>query len=258
MTDPKRSVGFPDVTWPTPVVTVGFNGGNPSLYALIEATAAEWTANGGRLQFSFRHSDGTYRTWSEIDIKPAADIRIGFFTDQPRNGYWSAVGTLARRINASEATMNFGNLGTTLSQYYQGANIAGWNQSYAHGTVLHEFGHAIGLNHEHFHPECQADLKLEEAVAWLMGKPNRWTYDQAMFNMDATTYFKAMATQTGPRPLSITAKTDQASVMLYSFSDSFYKSGTKSPCRPSEPLHYASALSLDDRLYYSANYGDAK
>lgn len=258
MTDATKSVGFPGLTWPTPVVTVGFNGGDSSLYALIESTASEWTANGGRLRFSFRRSDGSYRTWSESDVSAAADIRIGFFTDKDRNGYWSAVGTLARRVNASEATMNFGGLGTSLSQYYGGANQAAWNRSYEHGTVLHEFGHAIGLNHEHFHPECQADLKLQQAVSWLMGPPNSWKLEQAMFNLDANTYFKAMATQTGSSPVSMTPKIDQASIMLYSFPDNFFKSGAKSPCRPSSPLHYATVLSAEDRHYYADNYGSAK
>ena len=250
MTDPSRAVGFPTVSWPTPIVTVAFNGGNPELYALIEATAAEWTKNGGRLKFSFRLGDGTFRKWSESDTSRTADIRIGFFTDAVRNGYWSAVGTYARRVNAGEATMNFGDLGTTLSEYYEGKNHAEWLASYAHTTILHEVGHAIGLNHEHFHPQCQTDLKFEEIINYLIGPPNKWTREQAMYNMDAKTYFATVSTKP-----SFTPKIDQASVMLYSFPDSFYKSGRTSPCRPSGSLHYATELSAEDRQYYAVSYG---
>jgi len=250
MTDASRSVGFPSVSWTTPVVTVAFNGGDPELYALIEATASEWTSNGGRLKFSFRLGDGSFRKWSDSDIARSADLRIGFFTDADRDGYWSTVGTYARRVNAGEATMNFGDLGTTLSQYYKGNNHTAWLASYAHTTILHEFGHAIGLNHEHFHPSCQTDLKLAEIVSYLTGPPNNWQREQAMYNMDAKTYFATVSAKP-----SFTPTIDQASVMLYSFSDDFYKSGRASPCRPSGPLHYATGLSIEDRHYYAANYG---
>ena len=250
MSDATKAVGFPKLSWPIPTVNVAFNGGDPELYALIESTASEWTSNGGRLKFSFRRSDGTFRTWSESDSTRAADVRIGFFTDKDRNGYWSAVGTLARRVNAGEATMNFGDLGTTLSAYYGGKNPTPWLKSYAHSTILHEFGHAIGLNHEHFHPQCQADIKLTETVNWLMGPPNEWSRQQAMYNMDATTYFKSVAAKP-----NITPEIDKASVMLYSFQDSFYTLGVNSPCRPSGPLHYATDLSAGDRYYYAASYG---
>src|ERR1035438_1816865 len=118
MNDATKAVGFPTLSWPIPTVNVAFNGGDPELYALIEATASEWTSNGGGLKFSFRLSVGAFCTWSGSDTSRMADVRIGFFTDKNRNGYWSAVGTFARRVNAREATMNFGNLGTTLSAYY--------------------------------------------------------------------------------------------------------------------------------------------
>jgi hypothetical protein len=250
MTDATKATGFPSVSWLTPVVTVAFNGGNPALYALMEATASEWTSNGGRLQLSFRLADRSFRKWNESDTSRTADIRIGFFTDANRNGYWSTVGTFARRVNAGEATMNFGDLGTTLSDYYGGKNHAAWMTSYAHTTILHEFGHAIGLNHEHFHPQCQTDLKLADIITYLMGPPNNWQRQQAMYNMDATTYFKTVSAKP-----SFTPMIDQASVMLYSFPDGFYKSGRTSPCRPSGPLHYATELSSEDRHYYAANYG---
>jgi hypothetical protein len=250
MTDSTRAVGFPTTSWPTPKVTVAFNGGSPELYALIEATASEWTTNGGRLTFSFRLSDGSFRTWKESDTSRTADIRIGFFIDADRNGYWSTVGTFARRVKAGEATMNFGDLGTTLSDYYGGKHHAAWMRSYAHTTILHEFGHALGLNHEHFHPQCQSDLTLTDIVNYLMGPPNNWQREQAMYNMDATTYFAAVSA----KPM-FTPMIDQASVMLYSFPDSFYKSGRTSPCRPSGPLHYATELSAEDRDYYTATYG---
>ena len=255
MSDSTKAIGFPGLKWPGSTVTVAFNGGDPSIYPLIEAAASEWTSQGGRLKFSFKRLDGSWRTWSDTDITPAADIRIGFFTDPQRNGYWSAVGMLARRVNAAEPTMNYGKMKTTLLEFAGGANPQKWHDSYAHSVILHEFGHALSLNHEHFHPQCQADLKLQDAVYSLMGPPNRWTYQQALYNMDAPTYFGVLKSQPGASIVSVSPNSDRASVMLYSFKDTFYKSGAASPCRPSGALGYATSLSAQDRAYYLTNYG---
>jgi len=53
-------------------------------------------------------------------------------TFDPNDGAWSWVGTDARRIPFNQATMNLG--------FLDG------------GTAAHEFGHSIGLGHEHQNP----------------------------------------------------------------------------------------------------------
>ena len=254
MTDATRAVGSPGLVWPGKIVTIAFNGGDPAVYPLIESAASEWTANGSRIKLSFRKADGSFRTWRENVVTPQADIRIGFFTDPRRDGYWSVVGKLARRINPNEATMNFAELGMALSPYYNGARRDEWFRSYSHSTILHEFGHALGLSHEHFHPKCQADLDIEAAVTSMRDEPNNWSEDQARYNVDARTYFASLASQPGTGSVTFSPTSDRASVMLYYFPDAMFRSSTTSPCRSSEPDGYATALSTQDRLFFRNNY----
>ncbi|KAA6449220.1 hypothetical protein DX932_30245 [Bacillus cereus] len=61
-----------------------------------------------------------------------ADIRITFKKEGEGSGSWSHVGRNSKRVHTSKATMNFG-----------------WISK---STVLHEFGHALGLHHEHQNP----------------------------------------------------------------------------------------------------------
>jgi len=65
------------------------------------------------------------------------DIRIGFLQGQ---GSWSYVGTYSRQMAAQGNSMNFGwfNDNTEESEFSR--------------TILHEFGHALGLLHEHKNP----------------------------------------------------------------------------------------------------------
>jgi len=256
MFDNHKLVGSPGLAWKKQrVITVAFNGGSAPLYQLIEQTANEWTALGGQLSFSFKDSAGRYRQWSPSDTSPAANIRIGF----DGSGYWSALGVLARNAETGESTMNYTGFPADLRPYYNGANAAEWRKSYEHTTILHEFGHALGLSHEHFNPTCQADLKMEEIIAYLKGPPNDWSDEQARFNMDAAYYVKILAAQAGPLEsrLVTSDKTDQRSAMLYLFETTYYKKGDQSPCKPvgDQGQDWVTKLSEGDKSFYLANYG---
>lgn len=251
-----RLVGSPGLGWKKQrVITIAFYGGSDELYQLIEQTAEEWTALGGQLSLSFKDNAGQYRHWKPADKSPAANIRIAF----DNTGYWSLIGVLAKNVDPGDSTMNFAGFPDELQKYFDGQNATDWHVSYAHTTILHEFGHAIGLSHEHFNPQCQKDLKMETVIAYLEGPPNNWSEEQARFNMDAQYYATILAQQAGPleSKLMTSPTTDQSSVMLYVFPVSYYKSGDKSVCKPigDHNQEWPTTLSQGDKQFYLANYG---
>lgn len=254
-----KFVGSQGLAWSKQkVITVAFQGGTDDLYALIEQTANKWISIGGQLKFSFQDKPGHYRRWTAADKTPAANIRIAFNNGVNDGGYWSLLGLLAKNVGPDEPTMNFEGFPEKLQRYFRGQNAAEWVKSYEHSTILHEFGHALGLAHEHFHPQCQKDLKMKAIIAYLMGPPNNWSEEQARFNMDSEYYKDMLGRQAASLDSKLkTSRTiDQASVMLYLFPEGYYVSGNKSVCKPTgdSGKSYPTSLSDGDKEFYLTNY----
>jgi hypothetical protein len=138
-----------------PRITVAFNGGDNALREKIANAAAEWSQY-GHVEFDFKESStDAFREWSPSDTTYRSDIRISF--DQP--GYWSMVGTdsvdgIARK--PGQPSMNFSQFTNRLP--------GDWKT-----IVQHEFGHALGLQHEHQAPigGCDADWKWDDDPGYL-------------------------------------------------------------------------------------------
>jgi serralysin len=135
-------------------ITIRFLAGSPALQGRVRTVANEWT----------KYANLTF----EFVRNPPSDIRIAFIEGK---GSWSRLGTLCRAIAEPEPTMNFGWL-TDASQDYE-----------VRRTVLHEFGHAIGLIHEHQNPYRPIDWNKAAVKANLSGKPNYWTDRDIETNM---------------------------------------------------------------------------
>lgn len=149
---------------------VKFLGGTAEQRAIAKEQANWWTAH-ANLKFEF-------------DNSPTAEIRISF---DANDGAWSYVGTDARGISPSEATMNLG--------FLDG------------GTTGHEFGHAIGLAHEHQNPEGGIQWNEQAVISALAGPPNFWSEATAQHNVLA----KYTANQINGTDF------DPDSIMLYFF-----------------------------------------
>lgn len=125
---------------------VRFLGGSASQQAIAREEAGWWTQH-ANLKFDFNNA-------------PDAEIRISYDSN---DGAWSYVGTDAKGIPAGQATMNLG--------FLDG------------GTAGHEFGHAIGLAHEHQNPDGGIQWNEAVVIKALGGPPNNWPPDQARHNV---------------------------------------------------------------------------
>jgi hypothetical protein len=165
--------------WPNgSTLKVRFLGGTSQQQALVKQHAVKWTEH-ANLKFEFANAG-------------SAQIRITFEDD----GAWSYIGKDALGIPANEATMNFG-----------------WLDE---GVILHEFGHMIGMIHEHQNPTDNPIQWNKPVVnAALAGPPNNW--DQP--TIDHNIYAKYDVSQINGSSL------DPKSVMLYSFPASWTLNG---------------------------------
>jgi hypothetical protein len=159
---------------PGQTITVAFQGGSYGLRKDIADATADWT-NHANLTLDFGHDpeQQSFREWKDADESYAADIRISF----NYGGYWSLVGTDSNNaavINANEPSMNFGG--------FHLVRPADWR-----ATVLHEFGHGLGFQHEHQHPTGGCDSEF------------RW-YDDPGYIATTDTFGQYVADSSGRRP----------------------------------------------------------
>ena len=171
------------------IITVSFLDGDPEVQEKIKAVAQEWVAPGmANLILSFRND--TNQT----------DIRISF----QFAGSWSVLGTTCRNItDLNEATMNYGWLTNTSTD------------EEIKRVVLHEFGHALGLTHEHMNPGGHINWNREQVIADLSGPPNNWSLETIENNMFRT--FDAHETNF--------TELDAASIMMYPIPEKWTNDG---------------------------------
>jgi hypothetical protein len=141
---------------------VRFLNGPPLLHQRVLRLAQIWTA------------------YANVSFEPSedesAEVRV-IFEGQVN---WSYEGTNCLQISNKEPTVTFG--GCRLDSPIGELESA----------VLHEFGHVLGLAHEHNNPDASLSWKKDTVYGQMAAPPNRWdkqTVDQMIFSMWPRTRF---------------------------------------------------------------------
>jgi hypothetical protein len=158
---------------------VTFLDGDAATRQRIAAVAAEWEQH-CNLKLAF-------------GVHARADLRITLLG----RGYASVVGTDARSTRADLPTMRLGGFGS------------GTSDREVQRVVLHEFGHALGMIHEHQSPAARIPWDKEKVYAYYAQPPNGWSREMVDRNI-----FRAYAADT-----TNFSAFDPESIMLYPVPD---------------------------------------
>jgi Bacterial pre-peptidase C-terminal domain/Astacin (Peptidase family M12A) len=157
-------------------IRIRFMSGTAAQQKMVRDIAPEWT-NYANLKFAFTDD-------------PRAEIRVTF---DPNDGAWSYIGTDNSNIPLNAPTLNLG-----------------WQDK---GVILHEFGHMIGLAHEHQNPAGGLIWNEEVVIRDLEGPPNYWDEPTIRHNvLEKYSVDQVNGTDFDPN-----------SIMLYAFPDEWTK-----------------------------------
>jgi len=156
----EKAVGDDQLKWPIEVaLVVRFLDGTEWQHDEVRKHAYTWTkATRGKIRF-------TYLT---VEDAGPSDMRITFDTNESK----SRVGT------------NATNYPDTATMWLGWVTSAQADEDYRQiqSVILHEFGHALGLNHEHQHPEASIPWDVE-AVYKYYADHDKWRRGQVDTNI---------------------------------------------------------------------------
>ena len=146
--DVQKAMGAKGRFWPVgTVLRIAFMDGTAAQIAKVKSEAVEW------LQYA-----NLGFTW--VNKTDPSDVRISF---NANNGAWSYVGLDNQNVSKTSVTMNLG-----------------WQDPQ---VIKHEFGHLLGLLHEHQNPSGGICFNEPVVIQDLSGPPNYWTTPQIRFNV---------------------------------------------------------------------------
>jgi len=192
-------------------ISVSFLDGDPAVQKKVHDAAQGWTKGSSMANLTLDFRKNTTNTL----------VRISF----QYSGSWSVIGTTCRQVtDLTQPTMNFGWL------------TPDSDDDEIQRVVLHEFGHALGLIHEHQNPAKGIKWNREAVIKDLSGPPNNWPLDVIEHNM-----FEPYAA----KETNFTA-TDGDSIMMYPIPASWTQDGYT--------VGLNSKLSSTDKKFIHAQY----
>ena len=171
---PDKLVGESTLLWKQKKVQVYFMDDDGNVRDKVLSIANEWMPYSG-VQFIKSYDQQT------------ADIRVSFRT----KGWWSYVGNQSHSIGKDSATLSLDSLFR-----YSPAKFK--------TVVLHEFGHSLGLLHEHQHPFME--------IKW--NYPALYQYYHDTYGVDST-WVKENVLEKYSSLSGIYCEADKKSIMMY-------------------------------------------
>jgi hypothetical protein len=176
------------------------------------------------LTFNF----GDNPTLRDCDSRQVQHIRIAF--DLP-SGNWSYIGTDSIRVDGEQPSMNLGDL----------AAATVLDSPSNRGLILHEFGHALALQHEHQSPAAGCDSEFDWETIYSTFQ-NQYGWDRQKVDTNIRSLKDTPRLRASPY--------DRTSIMHYYFPAWMYRNGDRSKCY----VGHNQSLSATDRQVLRESY----
>jgi Astacin (Peptidase family M12A) len=210
--------------WPqNQELIICFLSGTPKARARVATAAVEWM-NYVNLRLNF----GDMSSPRDCSGTGQEHIKIDFKEFGPQSGNWSYVGIVSWRFTPS---MNLEGLG-------QDEVLVA--DSEFRGIVLHEFGHALGFEHEHQSPAAKCDQEFDSQALAAWAAREGWTSADVKRNLQALQPTKSLEF----------TRHDTKSIMHYSLPPEIFRGGKDNRCWV--PPNYE--LSEGDRKFAASMY----
>lgn len=190
--NPTARVTYKGSEWENgQTIRIKFLNGNKFLQDKVKQFATEWTEY-ANLKFQW------------VNANENADIKIGFKWKNS-TASWSRIGVDSKNVPQDDASMNFGwfDIKTRDSEFSR--------------TVIHEFGHALGLAHEHMSPFAR--IEWNKPVVYAAYAKQGWNES----TVDLNVFSQLNSSKTDYTVF------DSQSIMLYYFSPDFTLNKLKLP-----------------------------
>jgi hypothetical protein len=222
-----RGVVIRALTWrPGHTVKVCFRSGTRGAQERVARVAQEWSQY-ANVTFDFTEGGAPRKCRGD----GSEDIKIDFVDGR---GWWSYYGS-ASRVRDPSMNLQFFGVDTPLFSNGQPAPEAEIRR-----IILHEFGHALGMLHEHQSPAANCDAEIDWNVAYKLGESMGWNREQVNQNFRQLLFTDELNM----------SEVDRKSIMHYSLPAEIFKQGKRSPCWIPGNMD----LSVQDRRFIAGVY----